>query len=82
MLGQRLARDVAIGRVVMRRACGGDDLEVVRQQSIGIEAVERRQQHPPGKVAGRSEQEQGLDFFGAHRSVPRRGGRSASSWRG
>ena len=79
VLGERFAGNIAIGRVVMSGARRGDDLEIVRQQPVGVEPIERRQQHPPGEVSGRSEQEQSLDFFGDHRAVPSRGRRSASS---
>ena len=33
-------------------------LQVLRKQSVGIETVERGQQHPPGQVPGRAEHHQ------------------------
>ena len=74
VLGQRLAGDRPIGLIVMLATRGGNNLEIVRQQSIGVEPVKRGQQHPPGEVAGRSEQKQGLDFFGDHAASPSRAG--------
>ena len=66
MLRERRERTRPIRRIVERAARGTDDLESRWQQSVGIKAVERRQQHAMGKVAGRAEQQQGRDRVSSH----------------
>ena len=54
---ERRLRTVAKSRVVEVGARGAHDPEVRRKQSIGIQTVKRRQQHAPGEIARRSEQQ-------------------------
>ena len=58
VLAQRLARDGAILAVVMRRPRRAGDRQPFRQQPVGVQAVERGQQHPPRQVSGGAEQQQ------------------------
>ncbi len=58
MFLQRLDRagpELVVVKLAPRRA---DDLEVVGQQAVGVESVERGQQHAMRQVAGRAEQQQ------------------------
>ena len=72
MLLERGLGALAKGCVVELRSRGPDDPQVGRKQPIGIEPVERRQQHAPGEIAGRSEQQQGGCLL-RHARVPRGG---------
>ena len=55
---ERGAGEVAVFAVAHGAARRADDLQVGREEAIGIEREEARQQHPLGKVAGGSEQQQ------------------------
>ena len=68
MLGQRLDRAGAEGGVVELAARGGDDRQVGGKQPLGVEPVERGQQHAVRQVAGRAEQQQMRDFVDDHRA--------------
>ncbi len=57
---QRCAREAAIFAAGQLAARGADDLEVIGQQAIGIEREQAGQQHPLGKVARGSEQQQAV----------------------
>jgi hypothetical protein len=57
MLAQRLLGSFAKGPVVELGASRAYDPEPVRQEAVGIESIEGREQHPPRKIAGRTEQE-------------------------
>ena len=61
MLCQRLPRPLA-KLTFAELGAGRADGQAQRQQPVGIQAVERRQQHSPGEVAGRPEEEQGGDY--------------------
>src|SRR5688572_15847005 len=58
MLVERLLGFLAKGIIVELAAGGADDRQLVRQQAVGVEPVQRRQQHAPGQIAGRPEQQQ------------------------
>jgi hypothetical protein len=57
---ERGAGEVAILAVAHRRARGADDGKIGREQPVGIERKQARQQHALGKVAGGSEQQQAV----------------------
>ena len=77
MLPQRLERVGAELAVVELGAGGADHRQPLGQQSVGIEAVERRQQHAPRQVAGRPEEQQCGDLI--HR-VKRRMAARHEAW--
>jgi hypothetical protein len=64
MLGQefvqRLRGKVTEGRVVHLGARGADDLQLVGDQTVGVQRAERGQQHPLRQVAGGAEQQQAV----------------------
>ena len=63
MLLQRLVGACTKSIVVELGPRRSDDPEVGRKQAVGIEPVQRWKQHAPGKVARRSEHQQGRRFF-------------------
>ncbi len=66
MLLQRLDRarpELLVVELAARRA---DDPEALGQQPVGMEPVERGQQHAMRKVAGRAEQQQGRNLVAGH----------------
>ena len=66
MFLQRLDRarpELLVVKLAARRA---DDPEIVRQQAVGVQAVERGQQHAMRQVAGRAEQQQGRNLVRDH----------------
>ena len=63
MLLQRLIGALAEAVVVEFGPRGSDDPQIVGKQPVGVEPVERGQKHAPGKVAGRSEHQQGRSLL-------------------
>ena len=56
---QRLGSPRAQACVIQFGARSADNAELVGEQAVGIEAVQRRQQHPAREIAGCAEQDQG-----------------------
>ena len=67
--------EIAVFGVVQLAAGGADDLEIGRQQPVGIKREQARQQHPLGKITGGSEQQQAVSGK-AHAQRPLFGVRS------
>ena len=55
---ERVTRQFAVRRRVEGTPRRRDDPHIGRQQPVGVEAEQRRQQHPPSEVAGRAEKNQ------------------------
>src|SRR3954452_12817781 len=69
MLLERSPGTVAKALVIEVGARCADDTQTVGQQPVRIETVERGQEHPPRKVAGRAEHHEGRDPVGYHRAI-------------
>jgi hypothetical protein len=63
---ERLLGKVPESGIVHFGACRPGDRQAFGQQPVGMQAIERRQQHPPREVTGCSEQEQLADGIALH----------------
>ena len=59
MLLKRRVGALAEGLIVELGPRRADDPQIVGQQPIGVEPVERGKKHAPGKIAGRAEHQEG-----------------------
>ena len=80
MFLKRHAGEFAERLGIKGRASRADDIEVVAEQPVRIEPVERRQQHPASEVAGRAEHQESGGFVGHARGVTS-GKRNGSEFR-
>ena len=66
---ERLAGEGAEAVGVEIRPRGADDIEIGREQPVGVEPVERRKQHAAGEIAGRAEHQESSGFVSHARRV-------------